>query len=142
VIVESADVGVSLTGLRAGVWLRSQAFAFVELWAIFRAIFRLAVQDRVLPSNPAELLFTPRSVTRPSRQVLTAEQVRLLLGQLDLRERLIVQLAFFSRMRPGEILGLQWKHVAEDHVTVVHRVYRGKGKCFLCFLRKTLMTSF
>jgi integrase len=29
-------------------------------------------------------------------------------------------------MRPGEILALQWKHVAEDHVRVVHRVYRGK----------------
>ena len=45
---------------------------------------------------------------------------------LDLREQLIVRLALFSGMRPGEILALQWKHVAEDHVQVVHRVYRGK----------------
>src|SRR5262245_58753390 len=29
-------------------------------------------------------------------------------------------------MRPGEILALQWKHVADDHVAVVHRLYRGK----------------
>src|ERR1700758_5618554 len=28
-------------------------------------------------------------------------------------------------MRPGEILTLQW-HVADDHVTVEHRLYRGK----------------
>src|SRR5215831_16885069 len=41
-------------------------------------------------------------------------------------EQLIVQLALFSGMRPGEILALQWKHVAEDHVQVVHRLYRGK----------------
>src|SRR5262249_13211757 len=27
---------------------------------------------------------------------------------------------------PGEILALQWKHVADDHVQVVHRIYRGK----------------
>jgi len=35
-------------------------------------------------------------------------------------------LALFSGMRPGEILALQWKHVADDHVAVVQRVYRGK----------------
>jgi len=29
-------------------------------------------------------------------------------------------------MRPGEILALQWKHIADDHVQVVHRIYRGK----------------
>jgi len=49
-----------------------------------------------------------------------------MLHVLPLREQLIVQLALFSGMRPGEILALQWKHVAEDHVQVVHRVYRGK----------------
>jgi len=43
-----------------------------------------------------------------------------------LREKLIVQLALFSGMRPGEILALQWKHVGEDHVQVVQRLYRGK----------------
>jgi integrase len=49
-----------------------------------------------------------------------------MLTVLDLREQLIVHLALFSGMRPGEILALQWKHVAEDHVSVVHRLYRGK----------------
>src|SRR5207237_333628 len=91
-----------------------------------RAIFRLAVQDRMIPSNPAELLFTPRTVSKPSRRVLSAEQVQTILSVLGLREQLIVQLALFSGMRPGEILALQWKHVAEDHVQVVHRLYRGK----------------
>ena len=52
--------------------------------------------------------------------------VRVLLTVLDLREQLIVRLALFSGMRPGEILALQWKHVADDHVEVVHRLYRGK----------------
>ena len=27
---------------------------------------------------------------------------------------------------PSEILALQWKHVANDHIEVVHRLYRGK----------------
>src|SRR5262249_32416907 len=53
-------------------------------------------------------------------------QVQAILDVLDLRERLIVRLALFSGMRPREILALQWKHVADDHVAVVHRLYRGK----------------
>jgi integrase len=91
-----------------------------------RAIFRLAVQDRVLPSNPAELLFTPRMPSKPSRRVLSAEQVQTMLTVLGVRDQLIVQLGLFCGMRPGEILALQWKHVAQDYVRVVQRLYRGK----------------
>jgi integrase len=91
-----------------------------------RAIFRLAAHDRVLTTNPADTLFTPRTVASPSRRVLSAEDVRAPLALLDLREQLIVRLALFSGMRPGEILALQWKHVADDHVEVIQRLYRGK----------------
>ena len=91
-----------------------------------RAIFRLATQDRVLTINPADTLFTPRIASPPSRRVLSAQDVRVLLAVLDLREQLIVRLALFSGMRPGEILALQWKHVADDHVDVMQRLYRGK----------------
>jgi integrase len=91
-----------------------------------RAIFRLAVQDRLLGSNPTEMLFTPRTVSRPSRRILSPAQVQQILSVLGLREQLIVRLALFSGMRPGEILALQWKHVADDHVEVAQRLYRGK----------------
>ena len=42
------------------------------------------------------------------------------------REQLVVRLAIFSGMRPGEIIGLQWKHVHDDHVEIEQRIYRGK----------------
>ena len=32
---------------------------------------------------------------------------------------------FFAE-HTGEIFALQWKHIAGDHVEVVHRIYRGK----------------
>jgi integrase len=86
----------------------------------------LAVQDGCIPSNPADLLFAPRTGSRPSRRVLSGDDVQRMLNVLPLREQLIVQLALFSGMRPGEILALQWKHVAQDHLLVVHRLYRGK----------------
>jgi integrase len=91
-----------------------------------RAIFRLAAQDRLLTHNPAEMLFTPRRVAPSARRVLCPEQIEAILQVLDLREQTILRLALFSGMRPGEILALQWKHVAQDHVEVVHRLYRGK----------------
>src|SRR5262249_22316790 len=91
-----------------------------------RAIFRLAVQDGHIRSTPAELLFAPRAGPRPSRRVLSGDKVQAMLNGLALREQLMVQLALFSGMRPGEIFALQWQHVAGDHVQVVHRVYRGQ----------------
>src|SRR5206468_5143810 len=71
-----------------------------------RAIFRLAAQDRLLPSNPAKMLFTPRTRATPSRRVLMPEQVQQILQVLPVREQLIVRLALFSGMRPGEIFAL------------------------------------
>ena len=105
---------------------RGLSFSVVDhlRWDL-RAIFRLAVQDRLLDSNPAEMLFTPPRVSKPSRRILSPEQVQQILSALSLREQLLVRLALFSGMRPGEILALQWKHVHDDHVQVVHRLYRG-----------------
>jgi integrase len=90
-----------------------------------RAIFRLASQDGLLPSNPAENLFVPRPAPTPVRRLLSPRQIHQMLQTLDLREQLIVRLALFSGMRPSEILALQWKHVGENHVDVVQRLYRG-----------------
>src|SRR5438046_2029783 len=52
-----------------------------------RAIFRLAAQDRLLPSNPAEMLFTPRTLATPSRRVLTPKQVQQILHILPLADQ-------------------------------------------------------
>src|SRR2546428_13512136 len=69
-----------------------------------------------------EMLFTPPTVATPSRRVLTPEQGQQILQVLPVREQLIVRLALFSGMRPGEVFALQWKHIAGDHVEVVHRI--------------------
>jgi integrase len=90
------------------------------------AIFRLAAQDGLLTANPAEMLFTPRAVSAPSRRILNPAQVQQILHVLNVHDQLLVRLALFSGMRPGEILALQWKHVSGDHVCVLHRLYRGQ----------------
>jgi integrase len=91
-----------------------------------RAIFRFAHQDGLVNLNAGESLFTPGVPGPRSRDVLTAEQVQQILSALNLREQVVVRLAIFAGMRPGEIIGLQWKHLKEDHADIAQRIYRGK----------------
>jgi integrase len=60
-----------------------------------RSIFELAMSEGVVDRNPAVSLFTPR-ICRCGREklVLTPEEIRKVMEPLELRERLIVRLAF------------------------------------------------
>src|SRR2546428_172518 len=103
------------------------SFSLVDhLRGYFPPVFRLPADDRLLAPTPPKMLFPPPTVAVPPRRILSPEQVQQILSVLGLREQLLVRLALVSGMRPGEILALQWKHVANDHVEVVHRLYRGK----------------
>jgi integrase len=93
-----------------------------------QAIFKLAKSDGYVQSNPADALYVPRmkhgSEPQQKRR-MTEEEVTRALSALDLRERLIVKLAIFGGLRPGEILALQGRGVEECEVRIRQRVYRG-----------------
>ena len=91
-----------------------------------RQIFRLATEEGYLPRNPATLLFTPSGALRYPKRQMNREEVRLFFSVLELRERLIGGMAILAGMRPGEIFGLKWVHLEEDHADVRQRIYRGK----------------
>lgn len=90
-----------------------------------RAIFDLAISEGATDRNPANSLFTPKCKAGRERRDLTSEDVNLMFEVLDLRERLMVRLAIFEGMRPGEILALQWQHLGDESFDVRQRVYRG-----------------
>ena len=92
-----------------------------------RAVFKLALAEGYIERDPTAALFTPREAETEQTRVMTGEEVEQYIGVLDLRERLIAHLAIFVGMRPGEILGLQRRHVSEDcrTVTIAQRLYRG-----------------
>lgn len=90
-----------------------------------KQIFEMAVAEGVIPRNQAQMLFTPRKARRSERLTMTVEEVRQCFSVLDMRERLIVQLAVVAGMRPGEILALTWHHVGADYAKIRQRVYRG-----------------
>jgi integrase len=88
-------------------------------------IFAMAVSEDLVRKNPAEILFTPSEAKRGPSLVMTIEEVNKCFAILDLRERLIVQLAIVAGMRPGEIFGLTWERVGSDYADIMQRVYRG-----------------
>lgn len=92
-----------------------------------RAIFRLAVAEGYTERDPTAALFTPKEARVAATRVMTREEAETHVNALEQRERVIDYLALFAGMRPGEILGLQRRHVAEDcsRITIGQRLYRG-----------------
>jgi integrase len=91
-----------------------------------RHVFRLAVQDEYLERNPAEELYIPSGAPRAEKTRMTADQVRLFLSVLDLRERVIGGLGILAGMRPGEIFALKRSKLEEDFANIQQRIYRGE----------------
>jgi integrase len=59
---------------------------------------------------------------------MSGEQVEQALDALEHREKVILQLAVFAGMRPGELLAIQRQHVTSEAsiIEIRRRVYRGK----------------
>ena len=88
-------------------------------------VFKLALSDGLVLSNPAAELRIPRKC-QPGRTMrpLTEEEVTKYLSVFDLREKLIARLAIFEGLRPGEILALRWKALEGDIIRIEQRVYK------------------
>jgi integrase len=91
-----------------------------------RQIFEMAVEEGVIKRNPAVLLYTPRECSKPEHRTMTKDEVKSALSVLDLRERLIFELAVFAGLRPGEILALRRARLSENTADIRERIYRGK----------------
>ena len=80
-----------------------------------------------IQGDPTPALFTPKEAKTGIARVMTRKEAEQHINALDLRERVIDHLALFTGMRPGEILGLQRKHVAKDcsELVIEQRLYRG-----------------
>jgi hypothetical protein len=68
------------------------------------SLFELAVSEKVISVNPTPALYTPSSAKRVIGQAMSGEQVEQALDALEHREKVILQLAVFAGMRPGELL--------------------------------------
>jgi integrase len=92
-----------------------------------RALFKLATAGGYIMRDPTPALFTPKEAKVGVKRVMNRKEALQHINALPLRERVIDHLALFAGMRPGEILALQRKHVAENcgELIIEQRLYRG-----------------
>jgi len=92
------------------------------------SVFDMAVAEKVAATNPTASLYTPKTAKRKKQVAMSAEQVQLALNTVEDREKVILRLAVFAGMRPGELLAIRREHVKQDGrvIEVEQRVYRGK----------------
>src|SRR5260370_1139424 len=69
--------------------------------------------EKVIAVNPTAALYTPKSAKRSESQAMSADQVELALGAVEYREQVILRLAIFAGMRPGELLAIQRGFIAK-----------------------------
>ena len=89
-----------------------------------RSIFEMAFNDGHVVRKPARGLYTPRELKDPVQHSMNEMEVPKCLSVFDLRESLIVRLAVFAGMRPGEIFALKWGDLQAKHLKVERRIYR------------------
>jgi integrase len=91
-----------------------------------RQIFALAVAERCLECNPAELLFVPAGAPRPEKRFMNWDEVHTFFSVLELREKVIGGLALLAGLRPGEIFALTLAHLGPGYVKIQQGIYRGR----------------
>jgi integrase len=87
-------------------------------------VFKTALAVGLVESNPAVALFTPACKPEGEKSAVSPEEIRVALGILSPRERLIFRMAVFDGMR-REILAIRIGHISGESVLIDQRTYRG-----------------
>ena len=93
-----------------------------------KAIFDEAVEQEFVEKNPARKLILPTELRPVDKTTLTWDQLRLVLGTVSLRDRVLLTLEMTETFRPSELFALRWLGFNMDArtITVSQTAYRGK----------------
>ncbi|WP_237304912.1 site-specific integrase [Streptomyces qaidamensis] len=108
--IRRSDVQSWVTGLEKGGMKPSTVRTTFNTVHTVRAVFRAAVSDRVIAASPCTDVDLPEV---PRRKVvpLTVDQVRALAAAMPKRYRALITVGAGTVLRPGELFGLQVRHV-------------------------------
>jgi len=100
--------------------------------AYTRAIFAEAVDQDFLAKDPARKLRTPANLRETDKTVLTWDQLRSALAELDLRDRILMKLDMTNALRPSELFAFRWLcfEYEERTLEIKETVYKGKIRSF------------
>lgn len=103
----------------------------LQIRAYVRDIFAEAVDQGFLPKDPARKLKPPANLREVDRTTLTWEQLRAALeklGELNLRDWILMKLDMSNALRPSELFPLRWRCFLEDRqiLDIQETIYKGK----------------
>ena len=100
----------------------------LQMRAYLRDIFVEAVDQDFLSKDPARKVRVPTQLRETDKTTLSWEQLRKALSQLELRDRVLLELDMTNALRPSELFALRWKcfNQAESTMSVGETAYRGK----------------
>jgi integrase len=100
----------------------------LQMRAYLRDIFAEAADQDFLPKDPARKVKVPTQLRETDKTTLTWDQLRRALSELNVRDRLLLELDMTNALRPSELFGLRWKCFSEtaSSMTVAETVYKGK----------------
>lgn len=93
--------------------------------SFLKEVFEYAVDDNVIPINPAVNIDLGRQ-EKPNIQFFEKDEVNKLLNASMGIIRLYLFIAFHTGMRPSEILGLQFTDIKNNVINVIRGKVRGK----------------
>jgi integrase len=114
--------------LAAGVGSEAVRYAMVLL----QAMFTLAIEWGEAQANPVSVVRKPRQGRRRAIEPLAPEDIErlraVLLDDGDHRSATLVSVLAYAGLRPGEALGLEWRHVRDRTLLIEQAVSDGRLK--------------
>jgi integrase len=100
----------------------------LQITAYLRDIFAEAVDQEFLFKDPARKLSVATQLRESDRTTLTWAQLRLVLSNLSLRDRVLLELDMTNALRPSELFALRWRCFDRAQCTmhVTETAYKGK----------------
>lgn len=107
----------------------------LQIRSYMRAIFAEAVDQDFLAKDPARMVKPPANLREVDRTTLTWDQLRAALarlGDLSLRDWILVKLDMSNALRPSELFPLRWRCFDETKqlLDIQETVYKGKVRPF------------
>lgn len=98
-----------------------------KLWTMLHAVLDDAVDDDIITRNPMRRVEYPKTKL-PAKPVLEAAFLRKVLraGKPDAFASALLHVGTFCALRTSEALGLRWRSLAGDHLTIRDVAWKGK----------------
>lgn len=104
--IRTSDLAVWQSGLAATL----SASRVKQIRSVLNQIFEMAYNDGIIGKNPLLAVKAPR-LPVPEIEFYTPEEIKIILANCDGWFHNMVKTLFFSGMRTGEMMALEWKDV-------------------------------